>query len=55
MMDFKSLLSGGSFAKDLFGSVYFGKDISGNLKLSFKGLSVKTPDGRYVVKHGCEP
>ena len=38
--------------KAIFGRVRIGKDTSGNFKLSFKGLAVRTEDGKFFAKDG---
>ena len=38
--------------KSIFGGAAIGKDMSGNFKLSFKGLAVRTGDHNYVAKDG---
>jgi hypothetical protein len=38
--------------KSIFGGVAIGKDTSGNIKPSIKGLAVRLADGKFVVKDG---
>jgi len=39
--------------QSLFGGASIGKDVSGNFKVSLKGLAVRaTPEGKFVTKDG---
>src|SRR6266487_2094120 len=38
--------------KSIFGGIAIGKDISGNFKLSFKGLAIRASDDKFVAKDG---
>src|SRR5262249_3673408 len=40
--------------KSIFGGVSIGKDTSGNVKLSAKGLAVRVSDNKYVAAEGNE-